>query len=37
MKLEFSRQVFKKSSHIEVHEHSAVIAELFRVDGRTDR
>jgi len=35
-KLEFSRQVFEKSSNIKVHEHSPVIAEFFHANGQTD-
>jgi hypothetical protein len=36
MKLEFSRQIFKKYWNIKFHEIHSVAAELFLTDGRTD-
>jgi hypothetical protein len=36
MKLEFSREIFEKSSHIKFHDNSQMIAELFHAYGRTD-
>jgi len=36
MKLEFSRQMFEKSSTTKFNENPSVGSELFHVDGRTD-
>jgi len=37
MKLELSRQIFEKSSHIKFHENRPVGSELFHANGQTDR
>jgi hypothetical protein len=36
MKLEFSRQIFKKSSNIKLYEKPSSGSELFHADGGTD-
>jgi hypothetical protein len=36
MKLEFSRQVFEKSSNIKLHENRKVQAEMFHADRQTN-
>jgi hypothetical protein len=35
MKLEFTRQVFQKSTNIKVDEHSSLIDKLFHADGQS--
>jgi hypothetical protein len=37
VKLEFSRQIFEKSSNIKFHENSLMKAELFHADGERGR
>ena len=37
MKLEFSRQIFEKSSNINFHEKFSVGTEVLLADGQTDR